>query len=126
MKHEEFDRALSGDAGIVPSSGFVGGVMDAVRREAAAPPPIPFPWMRALPGLAAGVLALVAMIIVVVKNAGQTSSAAPVQSQWMPMLMHAVEIGKMYGVEWILLALLATVACVALSMRLATGTWRTL
>ncbi len=33
--------------------------MDAMQREAAAPPPIPFPWKRALPGVTAAGLALV-------------------------------------------------------------------
>ena len=37
--------------------------MDAVRREAAAPPPIPFPWKRALPGLVVAGLALVLILI---------------------------------------------------------------
>jgi len=32
--------------------GFLASVMDRVREEAAAPPPIPFPWKRALPGMA--------------------------------------------------------------------------
>jgi hypothetical protein len=51
------DRILSSDGELVPSSGFLASVMDRVREEAAAPPPIPFPWKRALPGmlLAAGV-----------------------------------------------------------------------
>jgi hypothetical protein len=46
MTHDEIDRWLSEDDVIVPASGFTEGVMDAVRREAAAPPPIPFPWTR--------------------------------------------------------------------------------
>ena len=51
---DEMDRILSGEDEILPSSGFTVSVMDAVRREAAAPPPIPFPWKRALPGLVLG------------------------------------------------------------------------
>ena len=58
LRAEEFDAVL--DAALqpesdrlVPSSGFTESVMSAVRAEAAAPPPIPFPWMRALPGIAA-------------------------------------------------------------------------
>jgi hypothetical protein len=39
------------DEDIVQSSGFTASVMDAITREATAPPPIPFPWKRALPGL---------------------------------------------------------------------------
>lgn len=51
------DRVLSTDEPLVPSSGFLSVVMERVRQEAAAPPPIPFPWKRMLPGfaLAAGV-----------------------------------------------------------------------
>jgi hypothetical protein len=56
MKPEEFDRALAGESDIVPSSGFVRSVMDAVTAEATAPP-LPFPWKRAWP-LAAGIGAL--------------------------------------------------------------------
>jgi hypothetical protein len=56
-KTEAIDRILSADEQLVPSSGFLSGVMELVHEEAAAPPPIPFPWKRALPGfiLAAGV-----------------------------------------------------------------------
>jgi hypothetical protein len=52
------DRVLAGEEELVPSSGFLAAVMEQVREEAAAPPPIPFPWKRALPGfvVVAGVL----------------------------------------------------------------------
>jgi hypothetical protein len=51
MNDDDLDRILSRQEDIVPSSGFVSNVMDAVRREASAPPPIPFPWKWAIPGL---------------------------------------------------------------------------
>ena len=41
--NDEFDRIMSEEE-ILPSSGFAASVMEAVRREAVAPPPIPFPW----------------------------------------------------------------------------------
>jgi len=47
--NDDFDRVMSEEE-ILPSSGFAASVMEAVRREAAAPPPIPFPWKRGLPG----------------------------------------------------------------------------
>ena len=56
---EEVDRMLSSEDEILPSSGFAVAVMDAVRREAAAPPPIPFPWKRALPGMIVAGLSLI-------------------------------------------------------------------
>jgi hypothetical protein len=51
------DRILASEEALIPSSGFLASVMESVREEAAAPPPIPFPWKRAIPGilLAAGV-----------------------------------------------------------------------
>jgi hypothetical protein len=52
------DRILAAEEPLVPSSGFLASVMERVQAEAVAPPPIPFPWRRAIPGflLAAGVL----------------------------------------------------------------------
>jgi hypothetical protein len=52
------DRILAAEEVLVPSSGFLASVMESVREEATVPPPIPFPWKMAVPGilLAAGVL----------------------------------------------------------------------
>ncbi|HLH44106.1 MAG TPA: hypothetical protein VKV74_14055 [Bryobacteraceae bacterium] len=125
MMQDEFDRALSGEVPIVPSAGFVNGVMEAVRREASAPPPIPFPWKRALPGLAAGIVALAAMIAAVVKDVAHPASAVPAQSGWSSALAHAAALTKAYGIDWILLMVAITLACVTLSMRLTAGSKRT-
>ncbi len=51
MTDERMDEILGAEEELVPSSGFLSSVMERVRDEAAAPPPIPFPWKRALPGL---------------------------------------------------------------------------
>jgi hypothetical protein len=45
------DHILATEDPLVPSSGFLASVMERVHEEAAAPPPIPFPWKRAIPGL---------------------------------------------------------------------------
>jgi hypothetical protein len=56
---EDIDRALARDAaGVRASPSFAASVMAAVRREAKEPPPLPFPWTRAAPGIAAAVLTL--------------------------------------------------------------------
>ena len=57
MTNERIDEILGTEPELVPSSGFAASVMERVREEAAAPPPIPFPWKRAVPGMvvAAGV-----------------------------------------------------------------------
>jgi len=55
---DKMDNILANEPELVPSSGFLASVMERVVEEATAPPPIPFPWKRALPGmiLAAAVL----------------------------------------------------------------------
>jgi hypothetical protein len=74
MERDDLDRFLSDDE-IVPSSGFVVRVMDAVRVEAAAPPAIPFPWLRALPGIVTVVIALASMIAGVFRLAARSRKA---------------------------------------------------
>ena len=83
MKSDEIDRILSERDDLRPSSGFTDAVMEAVRREAATPPPIPFPWRRAWPVLAAGaaVLALVPGVFVLEK-AGAWRVAVPPELGW--------------------------------------------
>lgn len=63
MRHDDLDRILSAEEEIIPSLGFVSPVMDAVRHDAGAPRPIPFPWKRALPGLCAAGLAVAWVIV---------------------------------------------------------------
>src|SRR5271169_6092282 len=82
IRHEEdeMNRILSSEDEILPSSGFAVSVMDAVRRESAAPPPIPFPWKRALPGLVVAGLAVALVLIggvVAIAKLGRASTTAP-------------------------------------------------
>ena len=72
----KLDAILAAEQEIVPSSGFLARVMDMVQEEAAVPPPIPFPWKRAIPGfiLAAGVFGWGAVEIV--RHALSAGSAA--------------------------------------------------
>lgn len=121
MQQDELDRILASE--IAPSAGFVSGVMEAVRREAAAPPPIPFPWLRALPALLAGIMAIV---IAIVKSGGAAAESAQAPAGLLSALQHAWSVAAGYGAGWIAMALLLSLVCVALSMRLATGRWRTL
>lgn len=53
MTPDDIDRILSSEDVLEPSSGFAGNVMEAVRREAAAPATPAFPWVRFAIGLAA-------------------------------------------------------------------------
>jgi hypothetical protein len=123
---DEINRILSSEEEILPSSGFAVSVMDAVRREAAAPPPIAFPWKRALPGLvvAGFVLALVFVTVVVAIAQGIRASMTARFSMSLPSVL-TPSFGLHRNLEsaasWTVMALLATLVSVKLSMRLASG-----
>jgi anti-sigma factor RsiW len=93
MTPEEIDRALANDASRVRASPrFAAAVMAAVRREAKAPPPLPFPWTRAMPGLAALVLTVVVAVFSLTSTPGaETATLAP------PVVERAVEITARVG-----------------------------
>ena len=93
MTPEEIDRALANDASRVRASPrFAAAVMAAVRREAKAPPPLPFPWTRAVPGIAAAVLAFVLTVSSMLSTpSAETATLAP------PALERAVEITARVG-----------------------------
>jgi hypothetical protein len=121
-ENEEIDQMLSRDDEIQPSSGFAASVMDAVRREAAAPPPIPFPWKRALPGMVAGGLVLALVLVAGIVGIAQISKVTPQSSISLPYAMPPLFHG---GIEsaatWTVLSLLVALVSVKLSMRLASG-----
>lgn len=117
MRHDDLDRVLSEEEGILPSSGFTASVMDAVRREVLTPPPIAFPWRRALPGMAVAVLGLIAALT----ELGRGAAVPPLPVAQPSRLVPIVEAIMSAGTGWIVLALLLTLASVTLSMRLASG-----
>jgi hypothetical protein len=114
MRDDDLDRILSRDDDIVPSSSFVTSVMDAVRREAAAPPAIPFPWRRALPGFGAWAVTLVTAVA-----AAFGWIDAPAGLETARAMNQLVEAAAWVGAGWILLALLTSYVLVRLSLRLA-------
>lgn len=131
MNDQDLDHILSREnAGhdIVPSSGFVLSVMDAVHHEAAMPPPLPFPWKRALPGLIASLALAMVMIVSFVHFGVHTasqlvpdSSASHFSAQMFGVLTHVFDASIQMGLGWVLLALLLSLVTVQLSMRLAGG-----
>jgi hypothetical protein len=65
---DDLDRALLSEEALVPSSGFAGGVMDAVRAAAVEPPPLPFPWARFLLGVLACIAAAAATTVLLMSE----------------------------------------------------------
>ena len=121
MRDPDLDRILSKEEEILPSSGFAASVMEAVQREAAAPPPIPFPWKRALPGLCVAGLTLVSLIIssIVLITHGVPGQSIP--RQWLTASASFVAASRNFGVAWILAALLLSFASVQLAMHFASN-----
>ena len=123
IEKEEIDRILSREDEILPSSGFAVSVMNAVRREAAAPPPIRFPWKRALPGIVvAGSALLLILIAGVVDIVRAWKASGPQLSASTPFAMPSLFDG---GIEsatiWIILALLMALVSVKVTMGLASS-----
>ena len=119
MRDQEFDRILSGEADLVPSSGFASAVMDAVRQEASAPPPIPFPWKRALPGMAAFALALAYLFIGAFRQSVPTAAAPSAFASLLSSLAPVFRAAQKVGAGWILAALLLTYLCVKCALLFA-------
>ena len=124
-KHDEaeINSILSREDEILPSSGFTVSVMDAIRREAAVPPPIPFPWKRALPGLVVAGLALALILVgglaaIVQLGKATTSQLSMSVPPGMPSIFNG---GIKSAAIWTGLALLVAFVSVKLSMRLGSG-----
>ena len=117
MNQDGFDRILSEEE-ILPSSGFVASVMDAVRREATVPPPIPFPWKRALPGLAVAGLTLGLVLILSLEQLVRTVTSPSIPARFPSVLAPILEATMLAGAGWIILALLLTLVSIVLSVRL--------
>jgi hypothetical protein len=121
MNHDDIDRILAGEDEILPSSGFAGSVMEAVRREAATPPPIPFPWKRAWPVAAAAVIALIGAPTVLFEAAGRVGASPGDGSVSASSIQALLQTGTNAGAHWLLLAVVLTLVSVMTSRRLAAG-----
>ena len=110
MNHDDLDRMLGHEPEIVPSSGFTALVINAVRVQAQAPPPIPFPWKRALPGIAAAVLSLLWIVfscVAVFSSKGIGAAEVLSVPAGLQPLWHAA--------SWVLIALVTTMVSLLFS-----------
>lgn len=114
MERDDLDRFMTDDE-IVPSSGFTVRVMDAVRLEAATPPAIPFPWARALPGIVAAAVALIA-VIASFFTAGRAGIEPPA-----PVVASAVNATAGSETVWVVVVLLLSAVPAVWSLRITRG-----
>lgn len=113
-RSDTIDRILAAEEELLPSSGFLATVMERVQEEAAAPPPIPFPWKRAIPGilLATGVLggSAIELVRFGLPAVGQVSFA--------PVQLPAAMARPVEGAGWVALALGASLLSWMLARKL--------
>ena len=95
MKHDDINRILIEDPTLEPSSGFADSIMDAVRREATTPAPLPFPWRRVAPGLAVCLLAIVAAAIVALPG------TAGAEAEWAPLATRLESTLLVQSILWL-------------------------
>lgn len=119
MARDDLDRLLIDDDDVAPSSGFAASVMDAIQREASAPPPIPFPWQRALPGLIATSVALALMMWSGFGALHASADSASVGSA--SLLVLGAKVMAMPEVAWLAFATIVTVIPAMLSLRVMRG-----
>lgn len=116
MERDDLDRWLSDDEAIVPSSGFAAQVMEAIGREASQPRAIPFPWKRALPGLAVALAATAVSVYLIVSSGVPASSGS---NAWLDApLALMTRVATSDEVAWMALAAVMTVVPAVLSLRL--------
>ncbi len=126
MNDNDLDRMLTERDDIVPSSGFVASVMEAVREEAAAPAPIPFPWKWAVPGFVVSVAMAMGMIARwfyfgtrVAHPVHPVATALPMETLSSSLTQMHIAVSTLVALEWSALALLVSFAAAWLSMRIA-------
>ncbi len=123
---DNLDRILLEQDTLLPSSGFTASVMDAIQQQAAVPPPIPFPWKHALPGIAA----LLVGVVILCRLAGSAIHSLSQDSapgiDWLAWLMSNAPSAVLIRTEIApaALALAASLACVAFC-RMWAGGWST-
>ena len=115
MLDAKIEAILASEEELIPSSGFLGSVMERVQEEAVAPPPIPFPWKRAIPGILAtsGVFAWGAVELLRQGLPALSSPTLPLPHLPATLVVPVDQAG------WVALALGATLLSWLLSRRLA-------
>ncbi len=114
MKSGDIDDILTSEKQVTPSSDFLASVMRAVRRQAAALPPLKFPWLRVLPAILAMFIAIMRLAWDLVGFLGEPDVLAELKEQ----LQQFAQVAAQFGVQWVVLAVAITIASLMLSITL--------
>lgn len=114
MKSDEIENVLANEEQIMPSPDFLASVMRAVRRQAAALPPLKFPWPRLLPAILAMFVAIMRVVWDLIGFLVEPDVLAGFKEQ----LQQFADLAAQFGVQWIVLALIITAVSLMLSISL--------
>jgi hypothetical protein len=125
MTDRELDHILAEQPDLYPSPNFTAAVMQAVRKDAATPAPIPFPWLIVIPGLLAWGLTLATVILIAFYDPAVPATstgrlAFDLSGVWQELAAAAAWVTRP-EVVWIAVALLLTLVCVQIPLRLMRG-----
>lgn len=127
---EELDQLLAAHfirgEELAPSSGFALSVMESIRAETCAPPPIAFPWKRALPGVIALLCAMTGFAVLLLRlRRNIVALGVPSTGASTVFLSTHMEIFHLTRMEqagcWIAVAMLLSLLATTGSMRIARG-----
>lgn len=102
LRNIAIERILRADDHLEPSPGFSLRVMAAVRREAATPAPIPFPWRRFVAGIAVCGALIAAGAVTLARSAAELPQPAP---SWPAPALSGSALAAATGLGWTLAAL---------------------
>jgi hypothetical protein len=120
MNHDDIDQVLAIAEKIAPSPGFLASVMEEVEREAAAPAPLEFPWIRVLPQFLATIVAIAAAIWHAIGVLSDPAIIAALNEQ----ILQLSTLAAGMGLQWIVLAVAMTVISITISSSLVAGITR--
>jgi len=115
MTDERMDEILGAEEELVPSSGFLASVMERVREESAAPPPIPFPWKRAAPGFVVATVVFGWSAVEFARRVGPAMESVTLP----PVQLSAAVVQPLEQAGWVVAACAVSIATWFLSRRLA-------
>jgi len=115
MKRETIETILATEEELIPTSGFLDSVMERLQEEAAAPPPIPFPWLRALPAMVVAAVVLGGSAFVLVQQGIPAMRGISLGAPQIP----AAAVQPLEQAGWVALALGVSLLSCLLSRRLA-------
>ena len=117
MTDDDIESMLTDEDEILPSSGFEVSVMEAVHQESVKPPPLAFPWRRALPGMVAALAAFGVATWTWIGARGNATFNILLDQQ----LRELIAVGTRLEVQWVAIAIVGTILSVFLSVRLMRG-----